>query len=93
MTTLPVSTRRYEYSHTVGIDDFSGRSFRYAVDLALGQGGVLYVLQRGVAMQRNLGVKICSVDEEYFGEFSSGGTGDGQVLWPVSLDVDKDENI
>ena len=78
MSTLQVSARSYLYSHTIGIDDFSGRSFRNAVDLALGQNGVLYVLQRGVAMQRNLGVKICSVEEEYFGEFGVYGAGPGE---------------
>ncbi len=93
MTTLPVRTTTYEYSHTVGIDDFSGRSFRYAVDLALGQGDVLYVLQRGVAMQRNLGVKICSVDEEYFGEFGVYGTGQGEWMWPAGIATDSQEQV
>ncbi len=93
MSTLQVGTRSYRYSHTIGIDDFSGRSFRNAVDLALGHNGVLYVLQRGVAMQRNLAVKICSVDEEFFGDFGVYGTGRGEWMWPAGIATDSQERL
>ena len=93
MSTLQVGTRSYRYSHTIGIDDFSGRSFRHAVDLALGHNGMLYVLQRGVAMQRNLAVKICSVDEEFFGDFGVYGTGRGEWMWPAGIATDSQERL
>ena len=93
MSTLQVGAGRFRYSHTIGIDDFSGRSFRYAVDLALGHNGRLYVLQRGVAMQRNLAVKICSVDEDFFGEFGIYGTGRGEWIWPAGIAADSQERL
>jgi len=93
MSTFQVGARSYRYSHTIGIDDFSGRSFRHPVALALGLNGVLYVLQRGVAMQRNLAVKICSVDEEFFGDFGVYGTGRGEWMWPAGIAADSQERL
>ena len=90
---IGLSAQTYSYSHTIGIDDFSGRSFRNAVDLAVGQGGVLYVLQRGVEMQRNLAVKICNIKEEYFGDFGTYGTGPGEWIWPGGIAVDQAQRI
>ena len=93
MTTPEIGTRNYQYSHTIGIDDFAGRSFRCAVDLALGPQGMLYVLQRGVSLQQNMAVKICSVDEEFIGEFGSYGSGPGQWVWPAGIAIDSDERL
>ena len=90
---IDLNARTYPYSHTIGIDDFSGRSFRNAVDLAVGKEDVLYVLQRGVEMQRNLAVKICNVNEEYFGDFGSYGTGPGEWIWPGGIAVDANHRL
>ena len=87
----------YRYSHTIGLYAPTGRGFLNPVDLALGCDGVLYVLNRGGSdtevRMSNKRVTLCTVDEAYLGEFSSGGTGDGQIMWPASIAVDKDENI
>ncbi len=93
MTTSKIGTRNYQYSHTIGIDDFAGRSFRCAVDLALGPQGVLYVLQRGVSIQQNMAVKICSVDEEFFGDFGCYGSGPGQWVWPAGIAADSQQRL
>ena len=88
---------QYRYSHTVGFYALKGRGFNNPVDAALARDGVLYVLNRaGPDVEIRMPYKrvtVCTVDEDYLGEFSSGGTGDGQMMWPVSIAIDRDENI
>jgi len=93
MSTPEVGTRKYQYSHTIGIDDSAGRSFRCAVDLALGPEGLLFVLQRGMSLQKNLAVKICNVGEEFFGDFGTYGTGPGQWVWPAGIAADSKQRL
>ena len=87
----------FRYSHTVGFYAQSGRGFNNPVDVALGRNGKMFVADRADSdVQVRMPYKritVCSVDEEYFGRFSTGGTGDGQILWPVSIAVDEDENV
>ena len=86
-----------QYSHTVGIYALKGRGFNNPVDLAFGNNGVIYVLNRAgpeVAVRMPYKrVTMCTVDEHYFGEFSSGGVGDGQMMWPSSIAIDGDGNV
>jgi DNA-binding beta-propeller fold protein YncE len=87
---------RFQYSHTVGFLANQGRGFNNPVDIALDSSGVLYVLNRagpevGIRLPYKR-VTVCTVDEEYLGEFSTGGTGDGQLWWPSSLAFDSSQN-
>jgi DNA-binding beta-propeller fold protein YncE len=91
MSMAQAGTRTYQYSHTIGIDDFSGRAFRCAVDLALGPQGMLYVLQRGTPVHNNVAVKICDVEEKFFGDFGSYGSGPGQWVWPAAIAIDSQQ--
>ena len=93
MSTTQVGTRNYQYSHTIGIDDFSGRAFRCAVDLTLGPQGMLYVLQRGTPLHNNVSVKICNVGEEFFGDFGTYGSGPGQWVWPAAIAIDSQQRL
>ena len=93
MATTGVGSRTYEYSHTLGIDDFAGRSFRYAVNLTLGPEGMVYVLQRGASTQMNVSVKICNVDEEFSGDFGSYGSEPGQMMWPAAIALDSRQRL
>lgn len=87
----------YCYSHTIGFYAQTGRGFNNPVDVALGRDGVLYVLNRaGSDVELRMPYKrvtVCTVAEDYLGEFSSGGTGDGQLMWPVAIALDAEENI
>ena len=87
----------YRYSHTIGFYAQFGRGFNNPVDVAVGRNGVLYVLNRaGAETDVRMGYKrvtICTVMEEYRGDFSTGGTGDGQLMWPAAMALDADENI
>jgi DNA-binding beta-propeller fold protein YncE len=91
----PVST--FRYSQTIGFYAQTGRGFNNPVDVALSRDGVLYVINRAgadvairMAYKR---VTICTLSEEFRGEFSSGGTGDGQLMWPVSAAVGPDDHL
>ena len=87
----------YRYSHTIGLYSLQGRGFNNPVDVALGKDGVMYVLNRaGPEVSARMPYKrvtMCTVDERYLGEFSSGGVEDGQMMWPSSIAIDRDGNV
>jgi DNA-binding beta-propeller fold protein YncE len=87
----------YRYNHTIGFYAQNGRGFNNPVDVALGHDGVLYVLNRaGSDIELRMPYKrvtMCTLDEDYLGEFSSGGTGDGQIMWPVAIAIDVEGTI
>ena len=87
----------YTYSHTIGLYSLLGRGFNNPVDMAFGKDGVIYVLNRaGPEVASRLPYKrisMCTVDEQYLGEFSSGGVDDGQIMWPSSIATDRDGNV
>ena len=88
---------RFRYSHTIGFNANSGRGFKGPMDAALGGGGVIYVINRGSSNEEvryfQKRVSICTIDEDYLGEFSCGGTEDGQIMWPSSITVGGDGNV
>ncbi len=84
----------FQYSHTIGFMANQGRGFNNPIDLAFAPSGELYVLNRagpevGIRLPYKR-VTICTADEEYLGEFSTGGTGDGQLWWPSALAFDSE---
>ena len=86
----------YSYSHTVGFYTGvgRGRGFFNPVDLAISSQGTLYVVNRG--SERDVSVKritMCTVDEEFLGDFSTGGTEPGQMVWPVGIALDSQDNV
>ena len=83
------------YSHTVGMYAAAGRGFRNAVDLALGNGGSIYVLMRGPELVegRQRLVTVLTVDEDFLGQFCAAGDDDGMLRWPMCIAVDKDEKV
>ena len=97
MTSRTPNTTSFEYSHTVGFLANQGRGFNNPVDLARDSAGVLYVLNRagpevGIRLPYKR-VTVCTLNEEYLGEFGTGGTSDGQFWWPSSLAFDSQENL
>lgn len=80
----------FRYSHVVGLYLLGGRGFHGPVDVALGHDGVIYVVNRTNASQaaESLRIGMCTIDEEYLGDFGSFGEGDGQFTWPTSVAVD-----
>ena len=84
------------YSHSIGQLSQSGAGFNNPVDVAAAGGGRLYVLSRSNMAHAEMGflrVTICTIDEEYIGQFTTFGYGDGQIVWPTSICVDGDVNV
>jgi DNA-binding beta-propeller fold protein YncE len=84
------------YSHSIGQLSQSGAGFNNPVDLAMRRGDRLYVLNRSNMAHAPMGilrVTICTIDEEYIGQFGTFGTGDGQLVWPTSLALDRQDNV
>jgi len=68
----------------------TGRGFGHPVDLTVGQDGRIFVLNRHAVLAR---VGVCTLEEEYLGEFASYGHGDGQFWLPTAIAIDRRENI
>ena len=88
MTTTS-ATATFTYSHTVGFLAYRGRGFIHPIDLALAGDGVMYVLNRGgpesAGRLEHKRVCICTVNEEYIGEWGTGGFDPGQFWWPSGI--------
>jgi DNA-binding beta-propeller fold protein YncE len=85
------------YSHTIGFLANQGRGFNNPVDVARDSSGVLYVLNRagpevGIRLPYKR-VTLCTIDEDYLGEFGAGGDGDGQFWWPSALAFDSEDRL
>ena len=67
------------------------------MDVALDSHGVLYVLSRaGPELPLRMSYKrisMCTMDEEFLGEFSTGGTEAGELWWPSSLAFDSSDTL
>ena len=69
-----------------------GRVFWSPQDFVFGSGDLIYVISRGV---EEIGQRITRVtrDHEFLGQFGGFGRGDGQFVWPRSIDLDSEGNI
>jgi len=85
-----------ESSHTIGRTSQSGPGFNAPYDVAVAPDGRIYVISRSnlsQAIRNYLRVSIVTIDEEYIGQFTEFGTGDGQITWPTSIAIGKDGNV
>ena len=86
-----------KYVKTIGIvnNGYNGRGFANPYDVAVSRDGRIFVLNRcDPARAAAIRVGICTLDEEYLGEFGKGfGTGDGQFAWPVAMAFDSQERL
>jgi len=89
MLTTTAAGRVFDHSYCIGMYGMSGLGFWDPVDFALGANGVLYVVNRG---GEELGQRIskCTTDHQFLGQFGGFGAGDGQFIWPTSIDLDQD---
>ena len=62
----------------------------FPMDVALGNEGVLYILCRN---EEGAMVRKLTLEDEDLGSFGSLGTEDGQFRWPISILVDREENV
>ena len=92
MLTTVAAGRVFDYNYCIGMYASAGLGFDSPYDFALGSKGHLYVINRG-AEEVGLRVTRCTLDHELLGQFGSYGSGDGQFIWPHSLDLDSAENV
>ena len=84
----------FQYSHSLGRNEFAGTGFRNAVDLALGADDVVYVLNRSREDRPDgVRVSVVTLDETYISEFGAYGEGDGQFIWPTGIALDSEGNV
>ena len=85
------------YLKTIGIvnNGDNGRGFANPYAVALTGDGRIFVLNRcDPARATAIRVGICTLEEEYLGEFGNGfGTGDGQFGLPVAMAFDSRERL
>ena len=94
MVTDAAAKPMFKYSHTIGQSGSVGPGFRIPSALARGKGDLIYVISRSYDnLPEAKRVTMLTVGEDYIGQFSSGGTEDGQFLWANGLAIDKDEEV
>ena len=83
---------RLSYLKTIGVMNNNpiGRGFGHPVDLTVGTDGRIFVLNRHAGLAR---IGVCTLGEEYLGEFGSYGHGDGQLWLPTAITVDSRERV
>ena len=101
--TTDLSYIRFRYEHTIGRNDLYGPSFADPVALARGEGDLIYVANRNYEYRpEGVRITICTVDEEYVGEFGRGvpdpgpheyAEHDGSLVWPSAIALDKEGNV
>ena len=89
-----ITTRSFHYDLTIGRSEYSGSGFRHGADLALSPDGSIYVPNRSHEW-RPSGVRVTmlNIHQEYTGQFSQFGEGDGDIYWPSSIALDSSQNV
>ena len=92
MLTTVAAGRVFDYSYCLGMYGMSGQGFWTPQDMALGNNGIVYVLNRGA---EELGQRISRVtlDHQFLGQFGAYGRSEGQFVWPRSIILDNDDNV
>ena len=93
MQTVMVKGRTFNYSHAIGMGTPGGAGFRNPLDLALGEGGMIYVLSRGSEAEPCQRVTLMTTDEEFIKEFGGPGEGDGEFVWGTAVTLDSEGRL
>ena len=89
-----ITTRVYNYDRTIGRYELAGTGFTCPVDLDIGANGVIYVLNRSWEYRPDaVRVTMFTIAEEYIGQFSQFGEGDGELVWPTCIALDSNQNV
>jgi len=80
-----VAPKNFSYSHTIGIASFQGRGFMNPVDVRLDSTGLLFVLSRSNAANKDVRVSVQTLESEYLYEFGRWGTEPGKTTQPTAM--------
>ncbi len=83
----------FSYSHTIGIASFQGRGFMNPVDVRLDSKGLLFVLSRSNAGNKDVRVSVQTLESEFLYEFGRWGTEPGQTTHPTAMAFDSDDRL
>ena len=91
----------FRYSHTIGRADFAGPSFINPVGMVRGADDRIYVVNRGYGWRADgIRITICTVGEEYLGEFGKSAlivgeeaAKDAPLVWPASIALDRQGQV
>ena len=107
MVTQVVAGRVFDFNRVIGRTAASGMGFTRPVAVGIGDGDLVYVLNRGweeisdVPWNRtHNGIRVGMVtigneagDEEFVGDFSKDGDGPGELIWPTGMALDSQDNV
>ena len=103
MTTTRFAGITLQPSHTIGRAEFSGPGFRNPVAMVRGEEDTMYVVSRSYDYRPDgKRITICTIDEDYIGEFARGVTtagegdpsdADGSLIWPTAIALDSEGNV
>ena len=77
-------TTKLEYSHTIGIASFEGRGFMNPIDIKYNN-GILFVLSRSNASNKNNRISAVTIDSEHKFEFANWGEDKGKSIFTSIL--------
>ncbi|MCH7735242.1 MAG: NHL repeat-containing protein [Chloroflexi bacterium] len=86
---------RMKHLITIGFcADVGGRGFHLPNSIALRSDGRIYVMSRS-SQAHPLGTRMgmCDLNDEFYGEFGSRGTGDGQFIGPTDIAFDSSDRL
>ena len=90
----------FKYDHTIGRGEASGTGFSYPVAMTRGQDELMYVLSRSYETRPDsMRITICTVGEEYIGEFAKGSPARNEarypdaLVWPSDIALDREGNV
>ena len=82
------------YGLTLGLTSLEGRGFSNPVDLAFSSDDRIYALSRTSPLHASaIRVGILDLDSEYYGDFGSYGSGEGQFVWPTAIAFDSRDRL
>ena len=107
MVTQIVLGRVYDFSRVLGRSGVTGEGFYLPIKAAIGEGDVVYVLNRGFELVPNVpwnrtgsATRVTKItlgtvpgDEEFIDEFLEYGDADGELIWPAGMALDSQDNI
>ncbi len=88
-----MALKNFTYSHTIGIASFLGRGFMNPVDVRLDSTGLLYVLSRSNAANKDVRVSVQTLDSTYLHEFGRWGTDPGNTTQPTAISIDRQDRV